>query len=209
MVRGDVAPRSKAPADEHDEPLHRVAGLPAMRALAHPTRIRMLHLLRSEALSASELARRLGIRFGSARYHLRSLERAGIALRVGERTRRGGTEILFEIPRHLFVDVEVDAPRGMRQAMNRAYVAELLRRMDAAAAEPHPEHAERYVLSTREVELRPEDLGAASEALHVFLHRLDELALGRPTEESVPFTASVQFFRTPRSASHRPEGAGG
>ena len=69
-----------------------------MRALAHPTRVRMLHLLRAEPLSASELARRLGIRFGSAQYHLRSLERAGIALRVGERSRRGGTESCSRCP---------------------------------------------------------------------------------------------------------------
>jgi DNA-binding transcriptional ArsR family regulator len=165
----------------------------------------MLHLLRSEALSASELARRLDIRFGSARYHLRSLERAGIALRVGERTRRGGTEILFEVPHQLYVDVEGDAPPVMRQAMNRAYVAELLRRMDAAAADPEP--AERDVLSTREVELRPADVVAASEALHVFLHRLDELALSRRTKDSVPFSASVQFFRMPMAASQRPGGS--
>jgi DNA-binding transcriptional ArsR family regulator len=179
-----------------------------MRALAHPVRVRMLHLLRSEPLSASELARRLGIRFGSAQYHLRSLERAGIALRVGERTRRGGTEILFEVPHHLMVDVEGDAPRGMREAMNRAYVTELLRRMDAAAAEAEPEDAERSVLSTREVELGPGDVDAAGDALHVFLHRLDELAQARPTEDTVPFTVSVQFFRTPRSASQRADGSG-
>src|ERR687897_2038793 len=104
----------------HDAQPVRIGGLAAMRALAHPTRVRMLHLLRAEALSASELARRLGIRFGSAQYHLRSLERAGIALRVGERSRRGGTEILFEVPHGLWVDVEPDAPPGMRQAMNRA-----------------------------------------------------------------------------------------
>jgi DNA-binding transcriptional ArsR family regulator len=177
-----------------------------MRALAHPTRVRMLHLLRAEALSASELARRLGIRFGSAQYHLRSLERAGIALRVGERSRRGGTEILFEVPHGLWVDVEPDAPLGMRQAMNRAYVAELLRRMDAGATEHHD--VDHDVLSTREVELRPEDVGSVLDALHVFLHRLDELARARPTEDSVPFTASVQFFRVPRSASQRPEGSG-
>lgn len=199
-----VTSPTDAPLDERHRPEHRVSGLPAMRALAHPTRVRMLHLLRSEALSASELARRLGIRFGSARYHLRSLEQAGIALRVGERTRRGGTEILFEIPHHLFVDVEADAPRGMRQAMNRAYIVELLRRMDAAAADPSPQDSERSVLSTREIELRPGDVDAAMEALHVFLHRLDELAQARPTEDSVPFTASVQFFRTPRSASQIP-----
>lgn len=179
-----------------------------MRALAHPTRVRMMHLLRSEALSASELARRLGIRFGSAQYHLRSLVGAGIARKVGERTRRGGTEILFEVPHHLWVDVESDAPRGMRQAMNRAYLAELLRRMDSAAADPEPEDTERDVFSTREIELRPGDVAIATEALRVFLHRLDELALGRATEDSVPFTASVLFFRTPRWASQRPEGTG-
>jgi hypothetical protein len=60
-------------------------------------------------------------------------------------------------------------------------------------------------LSTRELELRPEDLPAATQALHVFLHRLDELALERPSEDSLPFTAAVQFFRIPRSASQHPD----
>ena len=113
------------PARSDHPDAHRVGGLPAMRALAHPTRVRMMHLLRSEALSASALARRLGIRFGSAHYHLRSLEQAGIALRVGERTRRGGTEILFEVPRDISVDEGPDTPVGTRQAMSRAYVADV------------------------------------------------------------------------------------
>src|SRR5688500_11579129 len=185
----------KAPAGENGGRPRRVAGLPAMRALAHPTRVRMLHLLRAEALSASELARRLGIRVGSAQYHLRSLERAGIALRVGERSRRGGTEILFEVPHGLWVDVEPDAPLGMRQAMNRAYVAELLRRMDAAVTERHD--VDRDVLSTREIELDEDGIDAASEALHAFLHRLDELALSSPTEGSATFTAAMFFLQMP------------
>jgi DNA-binding transcriptional ArsR family regulator len=166
-----------------------------MRALAHPTRVRMLHLLRAEALSASELARRLGIRFGSAQYHLRSLERAGIALRVGERSRRGGTEILFEVPHGLWVDVEPDAPLGMRQAMNRAYVAELLRRMDEAATERYD--VDHDVLSTREIELDADGVDAAGEAVHAFLHRLDELALPSPTEGSTTFTAATFFLQMP------------
>ena len=170
-----------------------------MRALAHPTRVRMLHLLRAEALSASELARRLGIRFGSAQYHLRSLERAGIALRVGERTRHGGTEILFEVPHGLWVDVEPDAPRGMRQAMNRAYVAELLRRMDAAATERHD--VDHDVLSTREIELDAEGIDAASDAVHTFLHSLDELALPRPTQDSTTFTIATLFLQMPKEMS--------
>jgi DNA-binding transcriptional ArsR family regulator len=167
-----------------------------MRALAHPTRVRMMHLLRTEPLSASELARRLGIRFGSAQYHLRSLERAGIALRVGERSRRGGTEILFEVPHGLWVDVEPDAPPGMRQAMNRAYVAELLRRMDEAATERHD--VDRDVLSTREIELDADGIGAAGEAVHAFLHHLDELALPGPTDGSTTFTIATLFLQMPK-----------
>jgi DNA-binding transcriptional ArsR family regulator len=166
-----------------------------MRALAHPTRVRMMHLLRAEPLSASELARRLGIRFGSAQYHLRTLERAGIALRVGERSRRGGTEILFEVPHGLWVDVEPDAPPGVRQAMNRAYVAELLRRMDEAATQRHV--VDHDVLSTREIELDADGIEAANEAVHTFLHRLDELALSAPTEGSTPFTAATILLQMP------------
>ena len=180
---------------------HRVAGLPAMRALAHPTRVRMLHLLRAERLSASELARRLGIRFGSAQYHLRSLERAGIALRVGERSRRGGTEILFEVPHGLWVDVEPNAPLEVRQAMNRAYVAELLRRMDEAATERHA--VDHDVLSTREIELDADGIDAANEAVHDFLHRLDELALARPTEGSATFTVGTLLLQMPRQMPRR------
>jgi DNA-binding transcriptional ArsR family regulator len=177
-----------------------------MRALAHPTRVRMLHLLRAEALSASELARRLGIRFGSAQYHLRSLERAGIALRVGERSRRGGTEILFEVPHGLWVDVEPDAPRGVRQAMNRAYVAELLRRMDEAATQRHA--VDHDVLSTREIELDADGVDAASEAVHEFLHRLDELALPGPTEGSTTFTAATLFLEMPKDQMPKDQKAG-
>lgn len=176
-----------------------------MRALAHPTRVRMLHLLRSEALSASELARRLGIRFGSAQYHLRSLERAGIALRVGERTRRGGTEILFQVPQDLWVDEGPDTPVGTRQAMSRAYVTEILRRMDAASLERFD--TARDVRATREVELDRDGVVAATEALHTFLHRLDELTLDKPTEDSMTFTAATLFFRVPRSASLGREGS--
>src|SRR5207249_4876835 len=104
-----------------DQPI-RVGGLAAMRALAHPTRVRIVRLLRSEPLSASELARRLNIRFGSAQFHLQSLRRAGIAQKAAERGKRGGTEMLFEVPRNLWIDLDPDAPCDIRQATNLAYV---------------------------------------------------------------------------------------
>ncbi len=176
----------------------RVGGLAAMRALAHPTRVRMVNLLRSEPLSASELARRLKIRFGSAQFHLESLRRAGIAQKAAERHKRGGTEVLFEVPRNLWIDLGPDAPSDMRQAMNLAYVVELLRRLNADAAEPDPEDAEHDVFTTREIELPSEAVPAAAAALHEFEDRLDKLALEVPTEDSIPFAVSVLFFRVPR-----------
>jgi len=51
----------------------------ALRALAHPIRIRLLGVLRRGGpLSASEAGRRVGESSGSASYHLRQLERYGL-----------------------------------------------------------------------------------------------------------------------------------
>jgi DNA-binding transcriptional ArsR family regulator len=188
------------PTPEPSDVPTRVGGIAAMRALAHPTRVRMMHQLREEPLSASALAVRLGIRVGSAQYHLRTLERGGIARRVGERTKRGGTEILFQVPRGLWVDLDPDAPQGLRQAMNRAYVAEVLRRMDVEASESEPDDTDRDVYSLRTVELRPQDVGPVAEAYQAFAARLDALAAAPPRDDSKTFTVSFLFFRTPGAA---------
>jgi len=62
----------------------------ALRALAHPLRIRLVALLRREGtLTASEAGRRLGESSGSTSYHLRQLERYGL---VEEAEARRGRE---------------------------------------------------------------------------------------------------------------------
>jgi hypothetical protein len=171
-----------------------------MRALAHPGRVRMMHLLRAEALSTSEL----GARFGSAQNRLWSVEHGGIPRRVRERRKRGGSQTLFEVPHSLSFDYDQDGPLGMREAMNRAYFIKATKRLDAAAW-PEAEDTDRDVFTTREKEPRPEDLRATAEALHEFLHRPDELAPDEPTKTSLPFTVSVRLFRVPRSASQHPD----
>jgi DNA-binding transcriptional ArsR family regulator len=56
----------------------------ALRALAHPLRIRLLGLLRREgALTASEAGRRLGESSGSTSYHLRQLARYDLVEEAG------------------------------------------------------------------------------------------------------------------------------
>jgi DNA-binding transcriptional ArsR family regulator len=63
-----------------------------LRALAHPLRVRMLSLLRDQAMSAAELARELGVSQAAASYHLRRLAAAEMVELVEERMRRGGRE---------------------------------------------------------------------------------------------------------------------
>jgi DNA-binding transcriptional ArsR family regulator len=56
----------------------------ALRALAHPLRLRLVALLRREGpLTASEAARRVGESSGSTSYHLRQLERFGLVEEAG------------------------------------------------------------------------------------------------------------------------------
>jgi DNA-binding transcriptional ArsR family regulator len=69
------APRSPVPADEV------VPSPMALRALAHPLRLRMLGLLRVEGPStASRLASRLGLNSGATSYHLRQLAEHGFVV---------------------------------------------------------------------------------------------------------------------------------
>ena len=114
---------------------------------------------------------------------------------MGERTRRGGTEILFEVPHGLWVDVEPDAPPGVRQAMNSAYVAELLRRMDVAATDRHD--VDHDVLSTREIELDADGVDAVNEAVQAFLSPPRRAHAPGPTEDSTTFTAATVLVQMP------------
>lgn len=57
----------------------------ALRALAHPVRLRLVALLRREGpLTASEAGRRIGESSGSTSYHLRQLERFGLVEEAGD-----------------------------------------------------------------------------------------------------------------------------
>ncbi|WP_051941376.1 winged helix-turn-helix domain-containing protein [Phaeacidiphilus oryzae] len=58
----------------------------ALRVLAHPVRLRLLGLLRSEGPStASRLAERLGLNSGATSYHLRKLAAGGLIAEDAER----------------------------------------------------------------------------------------------------------------------------
>jgi len=172
----------------------RLSGVEAMRALAHPTRLRMLELLRQEPLSASELARRLGIRFGSARFHLQKLVQGGLAHPAGDRRGRGGVELLFAAPDDLWVDIDPADP-ATTAAMHRALVDELDRRLRSAAVDQRQGDSDVDIVSLRQVRLTPSGRARAERIAENALRRIR--ALDASTGETDPVTLGLFLFRTP------------
>jgi DNA-binding transcriptional ArsR family regulator len=66
------------------------AAVARLRAFAHPVRLQMLSLLTGAALTATDVARELGITHANASYHLRHLLAAGQIEVAGEEQIRGG-----------------------------------------------------------------------------------------------------------------------
>jgi DNA-binding transcriptional ArsR family regulator len=175
-----------------------------MRALAHPTRLEMVELLHRSPASASELARVLGIRYGSAQFHLSVLARAGIALRAGERTKRGGTEVLYAIPHAFHVALDPNAPPRIWRAMYQTHVANLARQLEAAAADRRPEDAELDRTAVSDVRLSEKDVPAAVAAVDELVERLRALSVhGDAKDDSIPFTLVLNFFRSPEPKGDR------
>jgi DNA-binding transcriptional ArsR family regulator len=73
-------------------------GVGALRAIAHPVRLRILSLLTGAEMSAAEVARELGIAHASASYHLRVLADAGEVVEAGEEHIRGGVAKRYRHP---------------------------------------------------------------------------------------------------------------
>jgi len=176
----------------------RLSGVEAMRALAHPTRIRMLELLRQEPLSASELARRLEIRFGSARFHLQRLVRGGLARPAGERRVRGGVELLFSAPDDVWVDIDPDDPTTTA-AMHRAYVVELGRRLQAAARDQRPGDSDVDIVSLRQIRLTRERRVEAEQIAADAARMIRALGAAPGDNDAEPVTLGLFLFRTPRT----------
>ena len=104
----------------------------ALRAMAHPLRLRMLSLLTGAELSAAEVARELGITHANASYHLRVLLDAGELEVAGEEKIRGGVAKRYRHPwlrpdgeRRLSADDLEEYVRAMASELVRRYAGRL------------------------------------------------------------------------------------
>jgi DNA-binding MarR family transcriptional regulator len=160
----------------------------------------MLELLRREPLSASELARRLEIRFGSARFHLQQLIRGGLAQPAGDRRGRGGLELLFSAPEDVRVDIDPAEPTTTA-AMHHALVAELGSRLRAAAMDQRRGDSDLDIVSLREVRLTPDGREEAQRIAAEALRRIRALDTSSADGAAEPVSLGLFLVRTPSASS--------
>jgi DNA-binding transcriptional ArsR family regulator len=90
---------------------------PMLRALGHPTRLRMLTMMWSGPMSAASLAAELGISHGLASQHLRTLDHAGLVELTEVRPKRGGRERLYRTVKGSPLSDQKDAQPLLVEAM--------------------------------------------------------------------------------------------
>lgn len=110
----------------------------ALKALAHPARLRMLGMLRTDGpATASQLAERMGHNSGATSYHLRQLEQYGF---VEEDAERGNKRDRWWRAAHQSTrtdtgDFDDPQDRAAHAAYRRTVVSQHVAMMQSAAAE--------------------------------------------------------------------------
>lgn len=164
----------------------------AVRALAHPLRLRILDLLRFDGPStATELGRQLGESSGSTSYHLRQLARYGF---IEEAQARGGRQRRWRF-RHRPVVLEGGGAGG------RELLAELLSReayaLDRflAQRELSPEWDAASFFATRALRLTSAELAELRDGLEELLGRFRRAEVENAPTDAKP--VSVLAFGYP------------
>jgi len=177
-----------------------------LRGIAHPVRVRMLGLLRSEGpATASGLARRLGLNTGATSYHLRQLAEHGFIVDVpGKGVRRerwwqaGHADTAFPAD-ELLADGDGLGATFLR-SVGEVAADNLLRAIDArpglAAEWRAAEDLSDYLLT-----LTPIEAEALTAEVHDVVRRHRDQAAdegaGRPAD-AVPVTFQFQLFTNPQ-----------
>lgn len=162
---------------KNDRPLD--LGPRQLRALAHPLRIRMIGLLRTDgAATATTLAKRLGESTGSTSYHLRQLAAYGLIEEDREHQGRGRERwwrSAYTSTRYDVAALEIDAEtRGALEIFLHTALAEEYRRAAAFLSEraewPRP-WREAADFSDYRLDLTPDRLKALTKELATVIER--------------------------------------
>ncbi|MGH3345445.1 MAG: ArsR/SmtB family transcription factor [Nocardioides sp.] len=159
----------------------------ALRAIAHPLRLRILSLLTGAELSAAEVARELDITHANASYHLRVLRDAGQLEVASEERIRGGVAKRYRHP------WRQHPPKGKvasadREAYARAMAEELVRRVRLAVP------GRRAMFTDAELWVDAEDAAAVREAAQEASSRLHDAARPPRTEGTQRIALTIALF---------------
>jgi DNA-binding transcriptional ArsR family regulator len=162
---------------------------PVLRALGHPTRLRMLSLMWSGPLSAAALAAELGISHGLASQHLRTLDRAGLVQLAEVRAKRGGRERLYRTVKGIPLSDRKDAS----PLLTEAFVNNLRDRLTMRVPDSDS------VVTDAELWVTPEVWTEYRKRLHDLMHDLHEHSQPPRTPGTTPIGATLMAFEmTPR-----------
>lgn len=156
------------------------SGQAALRAMAHPVRLRMMSLLTGAPMTAAEVARELGLTHANASYHLRNLLSGGLIFVESEEKIRGG------VAKRYRYDVSHDRERRVGQGpVNDEHL-----RSEFAAV------AHELIRRTRDAHFPPGRKALVDAELWVDPQKWQEL-LGRVTEAFTELHNVAQPPRTP------------
>ena len=166
-----------------------------LRALAHPLRIRLLGMLRTDGpATATGLARRVGETSGTTSWHLRQLADHGL---IEQDTDRGNRRERWWKATSESSELRMEDFRGDDDSVGAltAYLYEIAaghyrRVTDFLATDWSPEWRESFVMSGQELPLKPDELRAMRAELHEVIARYRRPE--RPGDEIV--VAQVQGF---------------
>ncbi len=179
--------------------------LTALRALAHPVRLRMLGMLRLDGpATATRLADRLGLNSGATSYHLRQLARHGFIAEVEDAgsKRDRWWQASHEVT-HLDEDSETGEALAVGLALRQAVLSHRISQMQLALAEM-PSLPARWRAASTMTDL---NIPLTSDAARVLMQKLEALLmeamagappLGGPLPDGVvPYTVMLHGFPMP------------
>jgi DNA-binding transcriptional ArsR family regulator len=164
----------------------------ALRAMAHPIRLRMMSLLTSAPMTAAEVARELGLTHANASYHLRNLLSGGLIVVAGEEKIRGGVAKRYRYD--VAHDREQQVSRGSQTDEQlrlefSAFAHELIRRTRDARFPPGVK-----LLADAELWVEPEKWRAIQKRVGEALVELHEAARPPRTPGTIRTSTTAALF---------------
>jgi len=157
---------------------------PVLRALGHPTRLRMLTMMWSGPMSAAGLAAELDISHGLASQHLRTLDRTGLVELVEVRPKRGGRERLYRTVK--------GSPLSEQRQAQPLLIEAMITNLRHRVAAWRPDSG--AVVTDADLWLSPEQWLEARKRLHDLLAELHELARPPHTPGTIPVGVTLMGF---------------